>query len=212
MKLYNIKKLLYITFIFLLMPFSISAQSKYEQHVERYQSAWQKLIPRYTKLQFAGSMGLLSAGIGWDYGKKHQWETDVMLGFVPHYTSKAKATFTLKQNYMPWKVNLGNNFSMEPLTCGLYVNTVLSGDFWVREPDRYPHGYYNFSTKIRSNIFAGQRFTYNFDMDKVHIAKAVTFFYEIGTSDLYIVSAFGNSYLKPKDYLHLSLGLKLQIL
>jgi len=101
---------------------------------------------------------------------------------------------------------------MEPLTCGLYVNTVLSGDFWVREPDRYPHGYYNFSTKIRSNIFAGQRFTYNFDMDKVHIAKAVTFFYEIGTSDLYIVSAFGNSYLKPKDYLHLSLGLKLQIL
>ncbi len=212
MKLYNIKKSLYISLLLAFFSLNAFAKNKYEQHVERYQSAWQKLIPRYTKLQFAGSMGLLSTGIGWDYGKKHQWETDVMLGFIPHYSSKAKATFTVKQNFMPWKIDLGNNFSMEPLTCGLYVNTVLSGDFWVKEPDRYPHGYYNFSTKIRSNIFAGQRFTYNFDTEKTHIAKAVTFFYEIGTSDLYIVSAFGNSYLKPKDYLHLSLGLKLQIL
>lgn len=157
-------------------------------------------------------MGLLSAGIGWDYGKHHQWETDAMFGFVPHYSSKAKATFTLKQNYIPWKVNLGNNFSMDPLACGLYINTVLSGDFWVKEPDRYPDGYYNFSTKIRSNIFVGQHFTYNLDINKIHIAKAITFFYEISTSDLYIISAFGNSHLKAEDYLHLSLGIKLQLL
>jgi len=150
--------------------------------------------------------------LGWDYGKQHQWETDVMLGFVPHYSSKSKATFTLKQNFMPWKIDLGNNFSMEPFACGLYINTVLSEDFWVKEPDRYPHGYYNFSTKIRSNIFVGQRFTYNLDTDKAKMARAITLFYEIGTSDLYIISAFGNRYLKPEDYLHLSLGVKLQIL
>ena len=212
MKWYDIKKIHYIFSFFLLIPFNADAQSKYERHVERYQSAWQKLIPKYTKLQFAGSMGLLSAGIGWDYGKQHQWETDVMLGFVPHYSSKSKATFTLKQNFMPWKIDLGNNFSMEPFACGLYINTVLSEDFWVKEPDRYPHGYYNFSTKIRSNIFVGQRFTYNLDTDKAKMARAITLFYEIGTSDLYIISAFGNRYLKPEDYLHLSLGLKLQIL
>jgi len=124
MKWYDIKKLHYIISFFLLIPFNADAQSKYERHVERYQSAWQKLIPKYTKLQFAGSMGLLSAGIGWDYGKQHQWETDVMLGFVPHYSSKSKATFTLKQNFMPWKVDLGKNLSIEPLACGLYINTV----------------------------------------------------------------------------------------
>ena len=64
MKWYDIKKIHYIFSFFLLIPFNANAQSKYERHVERYQSAWQKLIPKYTKLQFAGSMGLLSAGIG----------------------------------------------------------------------------------------------------------------------------------------------------
>ena len=37
-------------------------------------------------------------------------------------------------------------------------------------------------------------------------------FYEISTCDLYIVSAFTNKYLKPKDYLSLSFGVKLQLL
>jgi len=59
---------------------------------------------------------------------------------------------------------------------------------------------------------SGKRFTYNLDTDKAKMARAITLFYEIGTSDLYIISAFGNRYLKPEDYLHLSLGVKLQIL
>lgn len=195
-----------------MIPFFVNAKSKYEEKAEKYKTHWQKLIPTYSKLQFAGSMGLLSAGIGWDYGKRKQWETDLLIGYVPHYSSSAKATFTIKQNFMPWEFNLGKKISMEPLACGLYINTVLNEDFWVKEPDRYPKGYYNFSTKIRSNIFVGQRFTYNMNSEKHSFAKAVTLFYELSSSDLYIVSASGNNYLKPKDYIHLSLGVKLQIL
>ncbi|WP_321424152.1 hypothetical protein [uncultured Bacteroides sp.] len=212
MKWYTIKKTIYIGGLLLMIPFFVNAKSKYEEKAEKYKTHWQKLIPTYSKLQFAGSMGLLSAGIGWDYGKRKQWETDLLIGYVPHYSSSAKATFTIKQNFMPWKFNLGRNISMEPLACGLYINTVLNEDFWVKEPDRYPKGYYNFSTKIRSNIFVGQRFTYNMNSEKHSFAKAVTLFYELSSSDLYIVSASGNNYLKPKDYIHLSLGVKLQIL
>lgn len=212
MKWYTIKKTLYIGGLLLMIPFFVNAKSKYEEKAEMYKTHWQKLIPTYSKLQFAGSMGLLSAGIGWDYGKRNQWETDLLIGYVPRYSSSAKATFTIKQNFMPWNFNLGKNISMEPLACGLYINTVLDEDFWVKEPDRYPKGYYNFSTKIRSNIFVGQRFTYNMNSDKYSFAKAVTLFYELSSSDLYIISASGNNYLKPKDYIHLSLGVKLQIL
>ena len=78
-------------------------------------------------------MGLLSFGTGWDYGKRNQWETDLLLGFIPKYSSKkAKVTMTLKQNYMPWSINLGKGFSTEPLSCGLYLNTVFGNQFWVR--------------------------------------------------------------------------------
>ncbi len=45
---------------------------------------------------------------------------------------------TLKQNYMPWSINIGKGFSTEPLACGLYLNTVFGDQFWVNESDRYP--------------------------------------------------------------------------
>ena len=154
---------------------------------------------------------LPSFGTGWDYGKRNQWETDILLGFIPKYSSKkTKVTMTLKQNYMPWSINIGKGFSTEPLACGLYLNTVFGDQFWVNEPDRYPKGYYGFSSKVRIHIYMGQRLTYDIDPQRRFLAKSVTFFYEISTCDLYLVSAVQNSYLRPRDYLSLSFGLKFQ--
>ena len=156
----------------------------------------------------------LSLGTGWDYGKRNQWETDVFLGVLPKYQSDCtKLTFTLKQNYIPWSLQIKESrFSAEPLTCGMYFNTVFGDEFWVNEPDRYPKGYYGFSSKVRIHAFLGQRITYDIDPRRRFTAKAITLFYEISTCDLYIVSAFTNKYLKPKDYLSLSFGVKLQLL
>lgn len=190
-----------------------TAQNGYERRIERYQSQWEKLIPTHQKIQYAGGMGLLSVGIGWDYGKNDQWETDVFLGFLPKYTTKrSKVTFTLKQNFIPWKKMLNSKFSIDPLACGLYVNTIFDGDFWVNEPDKYPNGYYSFSTKMRFNIYVGQRITFHIPPEKRFFTKNITAFYEISTNDLYLVSAFTNSSLKPTDYLRLSFGLKFQLL
>jgi hypothetical protein len=214
MKWFIFKRFLVGIFIVSLSCPALFAREGYEKRINKYTTHWEKLIPSYEKIQFAGSMGLLSFGVGWDYGKKNQWETDAFLGFVPKYdTDKFKVTFTLKQNYIPWKVPLGNaGFSMDPLTTGLYMNTVFGGDFWATEPDKYPSGYYNFSTKVRFNVFLGQRFTYKIPRDKRYFIKAITFYYELSTCDLYVVSAFNNKYLKPDDYLGLSFGLKLTIL
>ena len=188
--------------------------SRYDRRVHRYRRRWEALIPTHTKLQFAGNMGLLSIGTGWDYGRRNQWETDLLFGFLPKYDSdKAKLTFTIKQNYIPWSLQIRqSDFSFEPLSCGLYLNTVFGDEFWVHEPDRYPQGYYGFSSKVRFHVFVGQRFTFNIPMRYRITAKAITLFYEMSTSDLYVVSAFTNRYLKPKDYLSLSFGIKLQLL
>lgn len=183
----------------------------YTQRIQKYTSTWEKLIPRYTKLQFAGSMGMWSVGPGWNYGRDH-WETDVLFGLVPRNADRhAMATITLKQNYIPWRLPLGKRFFIEPLSCGLYVNTLLDKDFWVKNPDRYPKGYYTFSTRIRTHIFAGQRITLNLQR-KNRWNKSLTLFYELSTCDLYLISAVSNQYLKPSDYLSLSFGVKFQIL
>ncbi|MGN0309640.1 MAG: hypothetical protein ACI4C3_03495 [Bacteroides sp.] len=194
--------------------YTAEVNSRYDRRIHRYRKHWYSLIPTYSKLQYAGNMGLLSLGFGWDYGKHNQWETDLLFGYLPKYDSdRSKITMTLKQNYIPWNITLGQGpFSFEPLSCGLYFNTVFGDEFWVSEPDRYPKGYYGFSSKIRTHIFLGQRITFEIPRKKRFMAKSITFFYELSSCDLYIVSAFTNGYLRPHDYLSLSFGLKLQTL
>jgi hypothetical protein len=120
-------------------------------------------------------------------------------------------TFTLKQNYFPWNIDLGEKVSFEPLCCGIYVNFLFDRDFWAKQPNKYPPGYYWFSTRIRNHIFIGERITLKLNPNSSW-HKSISFFYELSTCDLYIINAIGNSYLKPKDYLSLSFGVKLQIL
>ena len=179
--------------LFLFLAGTLQAQEeieddvRYKKRVEKYISRWEKLIPHYTKLQFAGSMGMLSLGTGWNYYRNHVY-----------------------QNYYPWNIRIADKLSFEPLACGVYINTLLDRDFWGKQPDKYPQGYYWFSTRIRTHVFIGERFTLKLAKKSWH--KSISFFYELSTCDLYLINKIGNGYLKPKDYLSLSFGLKLQIL
>lgn len=183
--------------------------TRYERNTLRRVQRWNKLIPSYSKLQFAGGMGLVSVGTGWEYGKNRQWETDLLLGIIPKHSSKrTKVTFTLKQNFTPWRVPLRGRFSLEPLSTGLYLNTVFGGEFWMKNPDRYPQGYYWFSTRMRIHIFVGQRIRFDIPEGRRWFLSAITAFYELSTCDLYVIQAVRNSYMKADDVLRLSFGLK----
>lgn len=211
----NIKTIVWFVAL-LLLPFgghaeNVDETNRYKRRINKYQELWESLIPTYTKAQYAGGMGLVNFGFGWSYGKNDQWETDVFLGFIPRYSSdQSKITMTLKQNFIPWQKPLNNSLTLEPLTCSLYFNTVFSDEFWTNEPDRYPKGYYGFSTRVRTHLSVGQRLRFMIPDKKRIFARSITAFYEIGTCDLYVVSAFTN-HLSPDDYLRLSFGLKFDI-
>ena len=209
-------KLTGVAFILLMFNVSIMAQDDsgfYEIRKSKYEGNWFKLIPKHFKVQYAGSMGLVSAGIGGSYGRNEQWETGFMVGYIPEYTiDEDMACVTVKIDFFPWKTQIKQSaFYFEPLSAGFYINSVINEEFWVRNPKRYESSrYYTFSTKLRFNICVGQRITYEIPASKRKFAKSVSAFYEISTNDLYIASAVSNSYLKPTDYLHLSLGIKMQ--
>ena len=117
-------------------------RSKYDNRVHRYRKSWGALIPTQLVLQTCGNMGLFSFGIGWDYGKNRQWETQLLFGIIPKYDSNSvKMTMTLKENFIPWRVMFKKGWSFEPLECGLYLNTVFGSDFWTRQPSKYENGY-----------------------------------------------------------------------
>ena len=182
----------------------------YRKRIERYNRFWHGLIPSQVKLQYAGSIGLLSAGMGWHYGKQRRiWETDLMFGFLPAYdTRTSKLTMTIKQGYIPFRITLHGNWQFEPLSCGLFFNTVFGEEFWSRQPSKYPKRYYGFSTSVRSNVFVGERFRYQIPMQKRRRISSISLYYELSTNDLYLVSAIPNSYLKLGDILSLCFGIK----
>ncbi len=164
-------------------------------------------------IQNAGNMGLVSVGVGWNYGRRKQWETNLLFGFIPKHDSRRdKMTITLKENFIPWSIHIRNGWYAEPLTCGLYLNTVLGDEFWGREPNRYPDSYYEYmSTRLRANVFVGQQITRKIPNNKRKFVKSITGFYEISTCDLYIRDMIMSDYVKLGDILGLSLGIKVQL-
>lgn len=187
---------------------------RYVRHADFMRALWDRLVPQYLKVQYAGSIGLVSIGTGWDYGRHDRWETDLLVGFTPKYEDmRIKVTLTLRQQFTPWSLPLKRapRWSVEPLTCGLFMSTTLDNRFWTQEPGRYPNSYYNFSTKVRFNLFLGQQVTVSLANRKA-LHRAVSFYYQLSISELNLVSAWGNSYLRPSDYLSLAFGLKFHLL
>lgn len=188
---------------------SLAAPRKWDKRVHLKYKGWERLKPTHAKWQYAGGMGVSSVGVGWDYGKRRQWETDFLIGYLPKkYASKFRLTFTVKQNYIPWSITFADRWVAEPFYCGLYITTIAGEEFWEKEPGRYPNSYYNFSTKIRPYIFVGQRF----GVDVPHsLLRNVSFYYEISTCELYLVSKATNKSLSMKDILRISFGAKVYL-
>ena len=173
---------------------------------------WERLIPTHVKAQYAGGMGFMSVGCGWDYGRKCQWETDLLIGVLPKkYSDRTHLTFTIKQNYIPWSIRCCDRLAVEPLSCGIYLNFISGEDYWVREPDKYPSSrYYGFTSRARTHLYVGQRLTYQVGHGST--LRNITLFYELSSNDLDIIAKFGNKSLHLSDIVYFSAGIKLQLM
>lgn len=182
-----------------------------DRRVHQGYESWERPLPTHVKAQYAGGMGFLSFGAGWDYGRKCRWETDILIGFLPKaYSNRTHTIYTLKQNYIPWSISCCDRFAIEPLTCGVYLNLISGEDYWVWEPDRYPDAkYYWFTSRLRTFFYIGQRFTYYLKSET--LLRNITLFYEFSVNDLDMVSAFGNRSLGISDIACFSVGIKFQL-
>lgn len=190
------------------------AESKpsYEKRVARLRRGWNRIIPNLTMLQYAGDIGMISTGFGWDYGKHNQWETYAIFGFVPkNHTNDAMWTFTLKEIYTPWSLKLYKNLHVCPVFVTLMVNTTMSSEFWTREPERYPQGYYGFSSRIRFHIGFGQKIKLTNLQKHWRVCKDLSLYYEISSCDLYIRQKFLCHSIPLKDIICLGVGVQYTI-
>jgi hypothetical protein len=182
---------------------------RYAARVRKMHARWMRLIPNLGVLQYAGDIGMVSAGLGWDYGKRDRWETVFLVGYLPKFHAEQNdITFTLKENFIPWSIDCHHGLTVQPAAFTLFVNSVADDEFWTEEPDRYPSGYYGFSSRIRFSLGLGGRVSLDIPEAKRHRADRISLYYELSTCDLYIVSAVPNDRLNFGDILRLGLGVQ----
>lgn len=195
----------------------LTATARYRPALEQRRHAdergWRRLLPTHLKLQYAGGLGLCSLGAGWDYGRSNQWETDLQIGWIPSYCidGGTRATFTLKQNYLPWNIRCGERFGIEPFSCGLYLNLLTGPDYWLREPSKYGGSYYRFMTRLRAYLYVGQRITW-YHRRAGSCLRGVTLYYELSAKDLDLVAKCTNRKLTIPDIFYFSFGVKVQLM
>ncbi|HZL10586.1 MAG TPA: hypothetical protein VFC65_11350 [Prolixibacteraceae bacterium] len=188
----------------------LHAETPHDKKLARYQRNWNRIMPNQTKLQFAGSMGMFSAGPGWSYGKRNQWETDWFIGFIPEIEEvQGHMTTTIKQTYTPFRIRVNDFISLEPVTTGIYINKIFGEYFWSKLPEKYPKNYYFWAVNTRFNVFLGQSVA--FRMGTKTLGKELSFFYEFNTNDLYLISAFGNETIGLKEIVGLSFGIRYRV-
>lgn len=183
--------------------------ARYEKRAEKFMSFWHSLTPRRVVTQYAGGIGLFSAGLGWMYGKNNSWETDFLLGYVPPYTTgRGKLTITARETYVPFDIKVYGDVNFQPLAVAMYFNVITGHEFWMSEPVRYPHKYYGFSSGMRAGISVGQRLRLHIPEAKRRIFREVIIYYDFNTCDLDIASFSTNRYVSLWDIINISLGLK----
>lgn len=181
---------------------------KYQKRIETAKDHWMKLLPNISVVQYAGNIGFFSVGMGWDYGKRDRWETHLMLGILPkEVMSDNMLTLTIRENLCPWEIKFNEHVSWNPANFSLALNTVFNDEFWYTETERYPGDYYRFSSKVRIQLGLGGQFNLYLKDNKM-LTDRLSFYYEVSSYDLAIISYVPNRYLEFYDIIALGIGLK----
>lgn len=162
-------------------------------------------MPHHAALQYAGNIGLFAVGPGYRYAQ-HKMQTDILYGFTPRYQSETGIhSLTLKTAFHPYKIRVKQSGWVEPLRLGLGFNYAFGDQFHTRWPDRYPSGYYWWSSSLRLTPFIGTMI--GKEVGNRHtLVKQVKFYAELGSHDLALISFLNNKKLPVFRVLNLAVG------
>lgn len=136
------------------------------------------ILPHHAKIQFAGSIGFISVGAGYEFAKK-KLQADVYYGYVPKGIGGINIhSVTGKLTWLPVSMKK-NDFKFDLLTTGFLVNYAFGKQY---EISRESFSYYGFPTAAHLALFVGGGITKN----------KVGLYYELGTTDRDLISFASN--------------------
>jgi hypothetical protein len=173
-------KKLIINAALLLCTLSLQAQNRF----------WKKLTPDNVNLQYAGSIGFLSAGAGYDLFNEKA-ELSFHLGYVPESLGGELTIVAVKFHYKPFTIKAGDRFIIQPFNPVFFPSYTLGQNFDFQfEKPQYRKGYYFWSSALRIHLGASTVVkVLNRPNAKI---KWLGLYAEANTNDLYALSWFKN--------------------
>ena len=163
-------------------------------------------LPDFATLQYAGSIGVVSAGAGYHLSEKTS--VSVHYGYVPSNRGGELHIIAAKLLFNTWSFRISERLRFDPLRLGAMVSYHLGGEFRSRWPShRYPDGYYWWKTSMRAHIISETSLTLRLPNSRFH---SVTGYAELNTNELYLISYLKNSHsLSLKDIIKVGYGVRL---
>ncbi len=146
--------------------------------------------PNFATVQYAGSTGYVSAGIGYNL-LNNKARLSGHFGTVPLTQGGAIHIISTKLMFNPTTLTVWNRVKMRPVDLGLLTsyniaNKVVTGTLQGREPV----GYYWWNPAFRIHMAMESSVTYEFK--KGHPVRAVTGFVEFNTNERYFATFVRN--------------------
>jgi hypothetical protein len=152
-----------------------STQSKKDQNPRWYN-------PHFIPVQYAGNIGFLSAGVGYEARKKN-YQLALVYGYVPKaFGGVVVHSFTAKNTFPMYRFFLDKNRMIIPYGA-IGLNIEIGGRSFLTLPDNMPAGYYDFPKSTHLIASAGLKYKH---MMTTKGLRSVEFFAEITTVDAYV--------------------------
>src|SRR5690348_3867194 len=95
------------------------------------------VIPDHGTLQFAGGIGFLSGGVGYD-SKNKRIQTDILYGYVPESVGGVRIhCLTGKFTWIAVSGKMKNNMRVDWLSTGILFNYAFGKRYFFLSPDKY---------------------------------------------------------------------------
>ena len=206
MVILKLKHMSYKVVLIIVFTMALSISATYGQVSNKIDSAgYSKFLPDYVKLQYAGGIGFLSAGVGYTF-VDHKIDISLFYGYVPSkFTIDDLHSVSLQFTAKLIRIKASKNIEILPLNIGWYLHHTFGSEYWVRLPDNYPKGYYWWSPGRNAGVFIGGEIKTKLLANKTP-ASGTAFYVRVGTRGLYLSSKVGNSSIPISDIVELGFG------
>ena len=174
----SLKQSLFLIKVLILIPFFLKAQDR------------NKLVPDAVLIQHAGSIGYLSAGVGYELFKNNKGSLDLLYGYVSQTEGGKLDIATVKFSYRTFSIHIKDAAVIYPFNPGAFFSYTFSENLsFAFDRQQYGKGYYGWSEAFRSHLSVSNELELNgsklFGDQKI---KAIVIYSEFNSNDLYLVS------------------------